>query len=152
MSDANQMVYRSNDRISRNLMRGILVLLITVLALVAYARVTDRPLAATPPDGPIVAERVLHISGNITGEAQITDVDGVLIAEYARGEAVFITTIERVMRRERERHQVDLAGPYHLRMREGARLSIFDPSTGAETELEAFGVDNIAAFEVLLSI
>ena len=151
MSNTDRMVYRP-DVVSRNLMRGVLVLLVTVVALVAYARLTDRPLEATPPAGEILAERVVHISGSITGEAQITDADGALIADFGRGEAVFITTIERVLRRERERHQAELVAPYHVRLREGQRLSVYDPVTGAETELEGFGVDNIAAFQALLTL
>lgn len=147
----DKLVYRPNDTVSRNLMRGILVLLITVVGLVAYARVTDRPLEAVPERGAILQERVLHIDGNIAGAARITDAETGEVIEYAAGEAVFITTIERAMSRERARHAVDPAAPYHLRMREGDKLSVFDPGTGEEVELSSFGVDNIAAFAALLA-
>jgi len=150
MADSRRMTYRSNDRVSRNLMRGVLVLLVTVLALVGYARLTDRPLEARPPAAPILVERVLFIEGNIAGEARVTDADGAVVAEYGRGEAVFISTIDRALRRERQRHEADAAAPYHLRLRAGGRLSIYDPATGGETELEGFGDDNIAAFRALL--
>jgi putative photosynthetic complex assembly protein len=151
MADTHdRLVYRPTDTVSRNLMRGILVLLITVLALVAYARVTDRPLEAVPDRGEIVQERLLHIEGDITGAARIADAETGEVIEYASGEAVFITTIERVLRRERERHAADMAAPLHLRERAGGALSVYDPTTGEEVDLTSFGTDNIAAFAVLL--
>lgn len=153
MSDTHhdRLVYRPNDAVSRNLMRGILVLLITILSLVAYARVTDRPLEAVPVRGDILQERVLLIEGDITGAAQITDTETGAVVDYASGEAVFITTIERVLRRVRESHAADLAAPFHLRERAGGTLSVYDPATGEEVQLSSFGPDNIAAFAALLT-
>ena len=107
-------------------------------------------MEAQPPNGDIVSERVIHLQGTVAGAARILDVDGAEIMRFASGEGGFVSTIDRVIRRERLRNGVSNEGALHVRMREGQRLSIFDPSTGREIELEAFGRDNIAKFEALV--
>lgn len=150
MTDAPQMTVRREERIPVALLRGILVLLVLVLTLVFYSSLTDRPLEAQPPDGAIVSERIVHLQGTVAGAARITDAEGVEIMRFASGDGGFVSTIDRVIRRERLRNGVSNDGVLHVRMREGQRLSIFDPSTGREIELEAFGRDNIAKFAVLV--
>ena len=150
MAETTQMTVRREERIPTALLRAILVLLALVLSLVVYASWTDRPLEAQPPNGDIVSERVIHLQGTVAGAARILDVDGAEIMRFASGEGGFVSTIDRVIRRERLRNGVSNEGALHVRMREGQRLSIFDPSTGREIELEAFGRDNIAKFEALV--
>jgi putative photosynthetic complex assembly protein len=139
-----------DEKIPKVLLRAVITLVVCVLILVTYARVTDRPLEAQPPDGAIVAERVIKLESTVTGAARILDQDGLVIAEFESGSGGFVSTIDRVVRRERLRNGVASDGVVHLRMREGGRISIFDPSTDRETELEAFGRDNIRHFENLL--
>ncbi len=150
MSESTHMTVRKEEKIPTALLRGILVLLAFVLTLVFYARITDRPLVAQPPDGAIVAERIIYLQGTPTGAARILDANGDEIIRYATGDGGFVSTIDRVIRRERLRNKVANDGVLHVRMREGERLSIFDPSTGREIELEAFGRDNIAKFAALV--
>ncbi|MEM1421929.1 MAG: photosynthetic complex assembly protein PuhC [Pseudomonadota bacterium] len=150
MANAARIRHNPNDAVSRMMMRLVLLLVLTVLALTTAARLTDRPLEAQPLRGPIVSEQVFHLTGQINGAALVTDAQGDVILRYGPGEAIFISTIDRVIRRERRRSGASLDGPVHLRMREGGRLSIFDPSTARETELASFGDDNIAAFQRIL--
>ncbi|MEM7596903.1 MAG: photosynthetic complex assembly protein PuhC [Pseudomonadota bacterium] len=150
MAETTQMTVRREEKIPTALLRGILVLLALVLTLVFYASWTDRPLEAQPPNGEIVSERVIHLQGTVAGAARILDAEGVEIMRFATGEGGFVSTIDRVIRRERLRNGVSNDGVLHVRMREGQRLSIFDPSTGREIELEAFGRDNIAKFAALV--
>ena len=150
LSETTLMTVKRDERIPTALLRGVLVLLALILSLVAYARLTDRPLEAQPPDGAITAERLVHLQGTVAGAARILGEDGAPIIEYAPGEGGFVSTIDRVIRRERLRNGVVPGGLVHIRLREGGRLSIFDPSIDRESELEAFGRDNIAKFEALL--
>ncbi|MEL6467633.1 MAG: photosynthetic complex assembly protein PuhC [Pseudomonadota bacterium] len=128
------------------------VLLIGIVTLVAWARLTDRPLLAQPLALPLTSERVMHITADLDGAAHITDERAKLIAKYAPGEAVFISTIVRVVRRERQKIDANLDAPIHLRRRGETRLTIFDPETQRETELSSFGKDNVASFAALLDM
>ena len=147
MADTTQMAVRRDEKIPTALLRGMIVLVVFVLTLVFYASLTDRPLVAQPPDGEILSEKVVRLQGTVTGAARISDEDGAVIAEYAAGEGGFVSTIERVIKRERLRHGVPNDGLLHVRMRKGNRLSVFDPSTGREIEL---GRDNIAKFAAIV--
>lgn len=138
--------------IPKPLLFGVLGLLVIILALVTTARLTGHPNAAQAPTGPILEERVLFISGDLDGSAHIEDAQGRTIADFKAGEAVFISTIARVMERERTKSKADLGASYVLRLREGNRLALYDPQTDRETELVSFGSDNVAAFQTLLTI
>lgn len=98
----------------------------------------------------ILDERIFQVDGSISGAATVTGSEGEQIAAFADGEAVFITTIARVVERQRIKHGVPLDGPIHLRRRAPNRLSVYDPLTQAEFGLSSFGKDNIAAFAALL--
>ena len=151
VADTGQISETRDHPIPKALLRAVLALLVSILVLVAYARLTDRPLEAQPPDGAIVAERVISLKGTQSGAALILDEEGAVLAQYAPGDGGFVSTVDRVIRRERLRNGVASDGAVHLRMREGERLSVYDPSTGREIELEAFGRDNAAEFEQLLA-
>lgn len=142
-------VSRLGER-SGQAMTLIVVFLVGIVALVAWARITDRPLAAQPKDLQLSSERVIFVTADLDGAARITDQTGGVVAEFEAGEAVFISTIARVIRRERQKANASLDAPIHLRQRGEARLTIFDPETQRETELSSFGKDNIASFAVLL--
>ncbi|MEM9550582.1 MAG: photosynthetic complex assembly protein PuhC [Pseudomonadota bacterium] len=152
MTEDKMPMKRTENVIPTMLIRGAVVMLLVIGAAVTWARVTDRPLEAQAPRGPIEQERTLHLSGTIEGSARVTDENGRVIAEFEPGDAVFISTIARVINRERAKHGADLEAPVQLRLREGNRLALFDPQTGRETELVSFGADNVAAFRRLLEI
>lgn len=151
MQRIDRIRYPAQDLMPQRMIRAMFIMILTVVTLVALARLTDRPREAQPPRGPVLSERVVHIWGNTAGEARITDADGDLIAEFGTGKANFISVIDRVIRRERGRYNADPDGPLHLRLRAGNRLALFDPGTGRETELASFGNDNVASFSDLLT-
>lgn len=126
-------------------------LLMAVVVIAGYSSFEGTSSSAHLESAEILQERILNVDGNIAGAAEITDENGVLIADYASGEAVFITTIGRVIERQRIQKGVPLDGPIHLRKRAPNRLSVYDPATEAEIRLSGFGQDNIAAFAALLS-
>ena len=128
----------------------IAALLCVIVALVAWAQLTDQPLAARPADLPITSERAVHMEAELDGSAHVTDHRRALIADFGPGEAVFISTIVRVIDRERRKVGADPNAAIYLRQRGETRLTFFDPETQRETELNSFGQDNVASFKALL--
>lgn len=141
---------RDAEMIPPVLTRGLAVLVLCVLALVAYARLADRPLEATPPDAPIAESRVMNLSGDMSGAATVRDAEGGLIADLAPEQGGFVSGVWRVLQRERTKHRAALDGPVTLIRRADGRISIADPSTGWSADLMGFGADNARAFAKLL--
>lgn len=141
---------REDDMVPRALIRAVLALVLICLALVSWAVATDRPLESTPPDAPLIAERLVYLSGDLTGSARVLDANGLLIADLGPEEGGFIAGVQRVLDRERAKHGQPLTGPVLLQLREGNRLSLLDPSTGWSAELMGFGATNTRAFARLL--
>lgn len=138
------------EMIPRILLRGMLALVLSVLALVTYARLTDMPLSATPPVGSVVVERTIMLTGELSGAATIRETDGTLIADMTPEEGGFVSGIYRVLVRERTKHRVALDSPVILRRQDNGRVSIHDPSTGWSADLMGFGIDNARVFARLL--
>ena len=132
------------------LVRLMFALVLAILALVTVARLSDRPLEAMPADTQVIRERVLFLSGDMSGAARVLDDSGTVLAEFSSETGGFIAGIERVLHRERQKHGADLNGPILLQLREGNRLSLTDPSTGWSAELMGFGADNTRSFARLL--
>ena len=141
----------SNDEVvPRVLIRAVLALLLAVTSLVAIAVLTDRPLEGTPPQGEVLIERAIFISGDATGAALVLDANGSVIADFPADKGGFVAGIERVIDRERMKIGAEASAPVLLRLREGNRLSIYDPETDWSAELMGFGADNLRTFARLL--
>lgn len=120
------------------------------LLLVSYAVWTDRPLEATPPESPVVHERFMYLSGEMSGAAQVLDANGTLIADLGPEEGGFVAGVYRVIMRERMVAEVDMDGPVRVVRTANGRLAIFDPSTGWSADLMGFGAKNADAFAKLM--
>ncbi|MBQ0752367.1 MAG: pullulanase [Roseovarius sp.] len=154
MTDTSAPRYKAppdRDLVPRVMIRAMLGLVLAVLALVTYARLTDAPLVATPPDSEIVLERHVFLSGTMGGAATILDANGTLIANLSPEEGGFIAGVSRVLDRERAKHGVALTGPVTIIARKDGRLSVYDPSTGWGADLMGFGQTNSMAFTKLLT-
>ncbi|MFD1196620.1 photosynthetic complex assembly protein PuhC [Seohaeicola saemankumensis] len=138
------------ELIPRVLGRALTALVLVCLALVAMARLTDRPLEATPPVLPVVAERVIILSGDMSGAARVLDANGQVIAELTPEQGGFISGVYRVLVRERTKHGVALDGPVRLVRTQGNRIAIYDDTTGWSADLMGFGLTNTRAFARLL--
>ena len=138
------------DLVPLPLVRAMSAMVIASLALASFAVWTDRPLEAMPPESPVAAERLLLLSGDMAGAAEVRDVDGALIADLSPKEGGFISGVWRVLVRERTKARQPLDGPVRLVRTENGRLAIFDPSTNWRADLMGFGADNAAAFAKLL--
>lgn len=136
--------------VPRWMVGAILVLVLTCLAMVTLARLTGRPLIATPPTSAVAISRQVLISGDMAGAATVTALDGKTIADLTPQEGGFVSGVWRVIVRERTKDRVPLDGPVTLIGRDNGRVSILDPSTGWSADLMGFGKDNARAFEKLL--
>jgi putative photosynthetic complex assembly protein len=136
------------------LIRLVAALIFCALAIVAYARVTDRPLEAMPlmeGEAPVLAERALFIDADgTTGAARVLGADGTVLADLGPEEGGFVAGVHRVLVRERARAGLDMSQPVRLVLFEGGQLSLRDPATGWRAELIGFGGDNAAVFARLL--
>ncbi|WP_299733642.1 photosynthetic complex assembly protein PuhC [uncultured Tateyamaria sp.] len=143
---------RSSDDelVPRVLIRAVLALLLAVMSLVTIAVLTDRPLESTPPQGDILTERAIFVSGDASGAARVLDANGSVLADFPSDKGGFVAGIERVIARERLKTGADAAAPVLLRLRAGNRLSIYDPETNWSAELMGFGADNLRTFARLL--
>lgn len=138
------------DLIPRFLGRSLTAVVLITLALVTMATVTDRPLEATPPIEAVVAERIITLSGDMSGAASVMDADGQVIAELTPEQGGFISGVYRVLVRERTKHGVPVDGPLRLVRTENNRIAIYDDTTGWRADLMGFGLTNTRAFARLL--
>jgi len=121
-----------------------------VLALVTWARLSGQPVTYTPPTGTITHARTFNLSGDMSGRATVTELDGTIIADLNPKEGGFISGVWRVIQRERTKHRVALEGPLTLVRYDTGRIAIHDPSTGWSADLMGFGIDNARVFARLL--
>ncbi|MFC0159934.1 photosynthetic complex assembly protein PuhC [Mameliella alba] len=134
------------ELVPRVMVRLVGALMLTVLALVTAARLTDRPLEALPPGGAVTLSREIVLSGDMAGAARVHTPEGVLIADLAPEEGGFISGVYRVLLHERGKNGVAPDAPVTLLQRDTGRLELHDSSTGWRADLMGFGADNARAF------
>ncbi|WP_322893158.1 MULTISPECIES: photosynthetic complex assembly protein PuhC [unclassified Yoonia] len=130
--------------------RAMFALMFLVVALVAFAKVTDRPVIAAVEQTPIAQSIDVIITGDKTGIYTVTSPDGTHLASSSDDMAGFLGVMGRVIDRERTVQGVPLDGPLQVVRRENGNIAILDASTGMATELIGYGRDNVAAFAKLL--
>lgn len=140
---------RDRDMIPVNLLRGMLLLVICSVALVTFAVVTGRPTVGQPKPAAVVMERQLILDGHSAQAVTVYSADRTVLADLPHGG--FITVIQSGVETIRRRHGIDPLLPVLIRRYANGRLTVEDPETGWSAELYAFGDDNKAAFEQLLS-
>lgn len=151
MTPEDRLRQRDREMIPATLLRAMLALVLASLAIVAYARLTDRPLEAAPPTGVAVAkERAILLYGDMSGAARVLDLNGSVIADLDPTQGGFISGVWRVLQRERTKNRVALDAPVRLVLWQDGRISILDDTTGWRAELTGFGADNLDAFARLL--
>jgi putative photosynthetic complex assembly protein len=138
------------EMIPTALLRAMLALALISLALVSYAVLTDRPKVGVPAAGAaVLAERWIILEGRDAQAVVLRNPDGSLLADLPHGG--FITVIQNAMARERLVHRTEGNPPIRIVKYDNGRLVAEDPATGWSAELYAFGGDNRAAFERLVS-
>jgi len=146
-------VYSDTDRIlPRTLIRGLVVLVLASLAFAAYARLTDRPLASTPPKAAIAEEVSVRLDSRIAaGEVTVRSTAGDVIAELGQDGGGFVSTIHRVILRERAKRGADGGAAIRIRAFENGRMGVYDPATDLAIDLMGYGPDNVAVFATLIT-
>ena len=134
------------------LLRAVGALVLSSLLIATYARVTDRPLVASPPESAAVDTRVLTLAGDLSGAVRVGDADGATLFTLAPEEGGFVSGIARVVSRERALRRLPDEGPVHVVRHANGRISVTDPLTGWSADLMGFGLDNARAFARLLAI
>ncbi|MCC1482183.1 photosynthetic complex assembly protein PuhC [Roseibaca sp. Y0-43] len=139
----------NNDMIPIGLIRAMFALVAVSLALVTYASVTGRQIAATPADAPIVEQWSLRMIGQDAQAVTVLREDGTVLADMDHGG--FVTVIQNGLMTMRRRHGIDPSLPVDVIRFENGRLAAIDPLTDYRVELTVFGPENLAAFERMLA-
>ncbi|MBY6201608.1 pullulanase [Maritalea mobilis] len=151
--EEGKLVKRDKEMVPTILVRAMFILCLCVLLIVTYARLTDRPLEATPPpvsEVPVVQERVIRIFGQMDGSARVLDGDGNVITSLSAEEGGFVAGIYRVLERERGAVGLNASEPIRLVRFSDGRIGVRDDYTDFRAELVGFGADNEAVFARLL--
>lgn len=138
------------ERIPRFLLQVMAAMVLASLALAVFARLTDRPLEATPPPAEILRERFIILSGTMSGEARVFDLSGHLIANLNAQQGGFVAGVYRSIARARGKSHLSEGLPVILTHYDDGRLAIHDPYTDWTAQLRGFGQDNFEAFMRIL--
>jgi putative photosynthetic complex assembly protein len=127
----------------RALLAGGGVIVASLLAIAAARSAGWRPAVT---DAPTLAERRLRFVDRPDGGIDIVDAQSRAVIDTAQGEQGFLRGTLRGVLRERKRSGLGHDAPLTLTARDGGRLALTDPATGARIDLEAFGPTNAAVF------
>ena len=139
----------SKDMIPKHLLLAMLALVLASLIVVTYAVISGRDHVGVPKAAAIVAERTIILQGGGAQAVTVLAADGTKLMDLPHGG--FITVIQNAMERARYTAGVDKMLPLRIVRYDNGRLTALDDYTGWSAELGAFGSDNRAAFERLMS-
>lgn len=98
-----------------------------------------------------VQSRTLHFADRNDGAVEVTDADHRIVAVLPPGTNGFARGVMRGLARARKLEDVGQEPPFILTRWADGRLSLEDPSTKQDINLEAFGATNSAVFARLLT-
>lgn len=137
------------DMIPKHLLLAILALVLASLIVVTFSVLTGRSHVGVPKDATIVAERDIILKGGGAQAVTVLDANGTVLMDLPHGG--FITVIQNANERARFTAGVDKLLPLRIVRYTNGRLTVLDDYTGWSAELGAFGSDNRASFERLMS-
>jgi putative photosynthetic complex assembly protein len=109
-------------------------------------------MAKPVPGGVAMAERNLRFADRADGAVVVTLADTGQVLEVAQGQNGFLRGTLRGFARQRKENGIGQMPPMRLTGYEDGRLILFDPSTGRQVDLEAFGATNEGVFAHLLTM
>ncbi len=139
----------NKDMIPKPLLLAMLALVLATLVVVSFSALTGREHVGVPKAADIVAERSIILQGGGAQAVTVLALDGTVLMDLPHGG--FITVIQNAMERARLTAGVDKLLPLRIVEYANGRLTAVDDHTGWSAELGAFGSDNRAAFEQLMS-
>ena len=128
----------------------IIVTLVLLVAFVAVFRFSDSNPYSIPKQLDIKAEREILLKIEENGDTLILDDGGNVLVSYSKEQENFVSTVTKVLERDRLKVGKFENSNVFLRLNENDRLSIFDPQTEREIDLAGFGDGNIQVFFNLL--
>jgi putative photosynthetic complex assembly protein len=134
--------------------RGALIAAAALVGLAIVAagvgRVSGIGVTRMPAAAPVLA-RALHFTDRDDGAVVVSDTDGRTVAVLDPGTNGFARGALRGLARTRKLEDIGAAAPFILTRWADGRLSLEDPSTKQQINLEAFGATNSAVFARLLT-
>ena len=128
----------------------IICILVLLIAFVAVFRISDLNPYSIPKQLDIKAEREILLKIEENGDTLILDDGGNVLVSYSKEQENFVSTVTKVLERDRLKVGIFENSNVFLRLNENDRLSIFDPQTEREIDLAGFGDGNIQVFFNLL--
>ena len=128
----------------------IIITLVLLIVFVAVLRFSDSNPYSIPKQLDIKAEREILLKIEENGDTLILDDGGNVLVSYSKEQENFVSTVTKVLERDRLKVGKFENSNVFLRLNENDRLSIFDPQTEREIDLAGFGDGNIQVFFNLL--
>ena len=125
--------------------------LFLVVALVAVFRVSDFDPYSISKQENVKVEKEIILKIGENGETLILDQVGNVLLSYSKEEENFVSTVTKVLERDRKKIGVLNNSSVLLRLSNSDRISIFDPQTERQIDLAGFGEGNIQVFYDLLN-
>lgn len=134
--------------------RGALILAgsfaLTVIALAAVARISNKGTLGEQTNAQMVASRALVFSDQPDGSIGVYDAQHQQQLDAVSGTGGFVRGAIRALARQRRISHVGPEVPFYLVKWSDGRLTLDDSSTKSHLELYAYGSENLASFEKLL--
>ena len=128
----------------------IIFSLILIVALVSVFRVLDLEPYSIPVAAPKISEKRILFDFGENDETLILSSKGDVLVSYSSEQSNFVSTVTKVLKRERKKVGIEENAKVLLRRDENNRLSIYDPETKREIDLAGFGESNLEIFYDLL--
>ena len=125
--------------------------LVLVVALVAFFRISDFDPYSISKQVNVKVEKEIILKIGENGETLILDQVGNVLLSYSKEEENFVSTVTKVLERDRKKIGVLNNSSVLLRLSNSDRISIFDPQTERQIDLAGFGEGNIQVFYDLLN-
>ena len=125
--------------------------LVLVVALVAVFRISDFDPYSISKQVNVKVEKEIILKIGENGETLILDQVGNVLLNYPKEEENFVSTVTKVLERDRKKVGVSKNSSVLLRLSNSDRISIFDPQTERQIDLAGFGEGNIQVFYDLLN-
>ena len=125
--------------------------LVLVVALVAVFRISDFDPYSISKQVNVKVEKEIILKIGENGETLILDQVGNVLLSYPKEEENFVSTVTKVLERDRKKIGVWKNSSVLLRLSDSDRISIFDPQTERQIDLAGFGEGNIQVFYDLLN-
>jgi len=125
------------------------VMFASIIFVIGFQVFNFEPINVSP-NSTIISSKLIYIEQSDDLETRILNENGAILVEYPKDKETFVSTILRVINRDRIKRNIDKSGPLILQKKDNGRISIFDPSSEKEVDLMGFGEDNILVFRDIL--